>query len=117
VHEIGLCEGVLHSVLKRAAGRPVDRVRVRVGVRHRVVPESMTQGFSLVAQGTEADGAELELVEVPARIACATCGHTGDTTDALATCPQCGGDRVDVTGGDELILESIEYAPAPRPAS
>lgn len=111
MHEIGLCEGVLESVRRRAAGRRVNRVRLRVGVRHRVDPASMAQGFAFVAQGTEADGAQVDLVAVPARLACTACRYDGDTLDLLATCPRCGSDRVAVTGGDELILESIEYAP------
>ena len=114
MHEYGLCEGVLETVRRRADGRAVDRVRVRVGVRHRVDAESMSQAFSFVAQGTEADRAAVDLVEVPAQLACADCGFAGDTADVLAVCPSCGSDRVAISGGDELVLESIEYAPADR---
>jgi hydrogenase nickel incorporation protein HypA/HybF len=110
VHEIGLCEGVLETVCRRAAGRPVRRVRVRAGVRHAVDPQSMAQAFHLVSQGTEAAGATVDLVTVPARLTCRTCGATADTTDLLAVCGRCGSDDVELDGGDELVLESIEYA-------
>ena len=34
--------------------------------------------------------------------------------ELLALCPACGGENVDITGGDEMTLESITYeAPAP----
>ena len=66
VHEFGLCEGVLETVRTRAAGRPVTGIRVRCGVRHAVDPESMAQAFGFVAAGTEADGAAVEVVTVPA---------------------------------------------------
>ena len=110
MHEFGLCEGVLEAVRRRADGRPVRQVRLRVGVRHAAVPASMEQAFQLLAEGTEAGGATLVLVTIPARLACRGCGATADTDDLLAVCPSCGSDDVSLDGGDELTLESLEYA-------
>jgi hydrogenase nickel incorporation protein HypA/HybF len=109
VHEFGLAEGVLDAVLRRAAGRPVSRVRLRAGVRHRIDELSMAQAFRLVATGTEAEGAALDLVAVPARLRCRSCDRSAETYDVLARCPGCAGDAVDVTGGDDLVLESLAY--------
>jgi hydrogenase nickel incorporation protein HypA/HybF len=110
MHEFGLAEGVLETVRRRAAGRPVSRVRIRAGVRHGVDEESMAQAFLFVAQGTEADGAAIDLVAVPVRLACRSCGYATDSFDVLAVCPRCSGDAVDLSGGEELTLESLEYA-------
>jgi hydrogenase nickel incorporation protein HypA/HybF len=115
MHEFGLCEGVLDAVRTRAAGRPVSGIRVRCGVRHAVDPESMRQAFGFIAAGTEADGAAVDIVMVPAIANCHGCGATGETADLLAMCPRCKGSDVDVTGGDELVLESIRYAPGASP--
>ncbi|HET9289505.1 MAG TPA: hydrogenase/urease maturation nickel metallochaperone HypA, partial [Actinomycetes bacterium] len=52
MHELGLCEGILEAVERRAAGRRVNRVRVRVGAQHRVVESAFDQSFALVSQGT-----------------------------------------------------------------
>jgi hydrogenase nickel incorporation protein HypA/HybF len=113
MHEYGLAEGVLAAVRQRADGRKVAGIRVRFGVRHAVDEESMAQAFGFVAEGTEAAGAAVTLVTVPATIACRDCGLTGKTTDVLATCPSCHGEDVEITGGDEMTLESISYEPAP----
>jgi hydrogenase nickel insertion protein HypA len=110
VHEFGLCEGVLQAVQTRAAGRPVAGIRVRCGVRHAVDPQSLAQAFALVADGTEAAGAAVEVVTVPATVTCRDCGTAGESTDQLAVCPRCGGANVEVSGGDELVLESVRYA-------
>ena len=115
MHEFGLCEGVLATVRQRAGGRKVAGIRVRFGVRHAVDEESLTQAFSMVAEGTEAAGAAVELVTVPATITCPDCGFSGETTDVLATCPRCAGTNVRISGGDEMVLESIRYEPAPTP--
>jgi len=112
MHEYGLCEGVLDAVRQRAGGRKVAGIRVRFGVRHAVDRESLTQAFSFVAEGTEAAGAVVDLVTVPATITCRDCGLAEETTDVLAVCPGCAGENVEITGGDEMTLESVTYEPA-----
>jgi hydrogenase nickel incorporation protein HypA/HybF len=109
MHEFGLCEGVLDAVRTRAAGRPVAGIRVRCGVRHAVDPEAMAQAFGLIAVGTEADGATVDVVTIPAVVTCLDCGKTGDSTDLVAACGFCGSVNVAVSGGEELILESVRY--------
>ena len=42
MHEMSYCEGVLEAVEKRAKGRPVVRVGVRIGAVHRVVADAST---------------------------------------------------------------------------
>jgi len=115
MHEFGLAEGVLAAVRQRTAGRRVTGIRVRFGVRHAVDAESLAQAFGMIAEGTEAAGAAVELVTVPAEVSCRGCGFTGQTADPLATCPRCGGEDVTVTGGDEMTLESVTYAEAGLP--
>lgn len=110
MHEYGLCEPIVGAVEFRAAGRRVTRARVRVGALHRVAPPAMEQAFALAAEGTAAEGAELDLVIVPAEISCAACGHAGTSDDPIRLCPECGSADVALAGGDDLILESIEIA-------
>lgn len=112
MHEFGLCEGVLDAVQKRAAGRQVAGIRVRCGVRHAVDPASMAQAFEMVAVGTEADGAAVEVVTVPATVTCHSCGTVSEVSDPLPVCPRCGSADADVSGGDELTLESVSYSRA-----
>jgi hydrogenase nickel incorporation protein HypA/HybF len=107
VHELGLCDGVLRAVERRAAGRRVTGVRVRVGASHRVVGSAFDQAFALVSQGTVADGAAVDLVVVPVTVRCLDCGHEAEAADPLAACPACGGLDLETSGGDELVLESI----------
>ena len=113
MHELGLCEGILEAVERRAAGRRVTGVRLRVGTLHRVVEPALDQAFALVAGGTVAEGATVEMVVVPVRVACAACGRVTETDHLPAACPSCGATEPDVSGGDELVLESIKLqAPA-----
>jgi hydrogenase nickel incorporation protein HypA/HybF len=115
MHEFGLCEGVLDAVRSRAGGRPVRGIRVRCGVRHAVDPETMAQAFTFIAAGTEAEGAEVEVVTVPVTVNCHDCGAASESTDVLAVCPRCESSDIEVSGGDELVLESVRYAAAETP--
>lgn len=108
MHEIGLCEPILASVQQQAAGRRVTGLRVRVGVRHAVVPDAFEQAFAMVADGTVADGAAVDLVVTPAVADCHTCGQRMEAADPLAACAGCGAVGMELSGGDELVLESIE---------
>jgi hydrogenase nickel incorporation protein HypA/HybF len=112
MHEIGLCEGVVAAVERRAAGRRVTRVKVRAGALLRIVEPSMAQAFAMLAAGTVAEDARVDLVQVPAQADCDACGYQGSTTDALATCPGCGGGELRLSGGEELVLESVTFAGA-----
>ena len=109
MHEAGFCHGVLHAVEDRAAGRPVARIGVRVGSLHRVVPAAFEQSFQMMAAGGVADGAGTEVTIVQARGSCASCERDFTSVDPPVACPHCGSFEVRASGGDELVLEWVEY--------
>jgi len=110
MHEIGLCSGILDAVVARAGDRPVVGVTVRAGAILRAEPEAMRQAFGLVAAGSVADGAALELITDPVAVTCRTCGAVTTVADPLAVCGRCGSADVDLTGGDGLVLKSLTFA-------
>lgn len=109
MHEFGMCDGIVDAVQRRAAGRPVARVRVRIGTLHRVVEAAFQQAFTHAAEGTEAEGASVELVIIPVSATCLSCAAVAEAEQIVTICPNCGGTDLDLTAGEELILESIEY--------
>ena len=113
MHEYGLAEGVLATVRQRAGGRKVAGIRVRFGVRHAVDQESMEQAFSFVAEGTEAAGAAVELVTVPGHdhLPGLRPGRRDQRRAGHLPALRRGGRQI--TGGEEMTLESITYEPVP----
>jgi hydrogenase nickel incorporation protein HypA/HybF len=109
MHELGLCASIVDAVEQRAGERQVARVRIRVGRLHHVHPEAFDQSFAVAAMGSVAEGAEAELVLVPVRCRCTSCGATIERDEMPSACPECSGVDLEITGGDELILESLEY--------
>ncbi len=112
MHEMSYCEGVLEAVERRAAGRPVARVGVRIGAVHRVVADAFEQSFQIAAVGSPAEGATTEVVVVPVRGHCMDCRHDFESADPAPACPQCGSLDVATEGGDEVILEWLQYQSA-----
>jgi hydrogenase nickel incorporation protein HypA/HybF len=118
MHEVGLVEGIVDTVRRRAGDRPVARVKVQIGTLHRASQGPMEQAFEMVGAGTIVDGATLELVQMPVVSTCRECGRAESGDEIALVCPVCGATSMEYTGGDELILESIEYrAPAVGAAS
>jgi hydrogenase nickel incorporation protein HypA/HybF len=109
VHELGLCSSIVDAIERRAGERPVARVRVRVGRLHHVHPEAFDQSFAIAAMGTVAEEAAAELVLLPVIAHCGGCAATWDSDEVPVACPTCGGVEIELLGGDELVLESIEY--------
>ncbi|MFG2073916.1 hydrogenase nickel incorporation protein HypA/HybF [Nonomuraea maritima] len=109
MHEIGMCEGLVELIQRQADGRRVTAARVRIGARHAVVDDAFDQAFAVAAAGTTLQDTAVELVITPMTVACDTCGSRAECADPLAVCPVCGSDDVQVSGGDELVLESLTY--------
>jgi len=114
MHEFGLVEGIIEAVEKRAGDRPVASVHVRIGTLHHAGQGPMEQAFEMVTAGTALEGARLELIQVPVTSACRSCGQTDLDDETLGICPACGGRDILHMGGDDLILESIEYRATAR---
>ena len=117
MHEMGLCEAIVEAALRRAKGRAVQTVRVRVG-GHPVDPGVIAQAFRLAAAGTAVADADIDLVITPPTVRCRGCGAQATAADALdlAVCAQCGSVDVEVTGTDDVVLESITLTRTPEPA-
>jgi hydrogenase nickel incorporation protein HypA/HybF len=111
VHEMSYCEAVLEAVERRADGRPVARIGVRIGVVHRVVAEAFAQSFAMAAAGGVAEGAVAEVLTIPVRGSCLVCGASFESSDPQPACEACGSLEVRAEGGNEVILEWIEYRP------
>jgi hydrogenase nickel incorporation protein HypA/HybF len=109
VHELGLCSSIVDAIERRAGERAVARVTVRVGRLHHVHPEAFDQSFAVAAAGTVAEDAVAELVLLPVQTRCRSCGTTWEGDELPVGCPSCGSVDFELDGGDELVLESIEY--------
>jgi hydrogenase nickel incorporation protein HypA/HybF len=108
VHELSIAEAVVDIAARHAGGRPVSVVELKVGHLRQVVPSALEFAFELVAQGTVLEGAELRMEEVGAAGICRTCGAETPLPEFPLCCRNCGGFDVEVTQGEELLVDSLE---------
>jgi hydrogenase nickel incorporation protein HypA/HybF len=111
MHELSICEGVVRAVEDYAAREhftKVLKVRLEIGCFGGVEPDALRFGFDVVTRGTVAEGAALEILELPGQAWCFDCGKSFEVTARGADCPQCNGARLSVTGGDELRIKDLE---------
>ncbi len=84
MHEMGLAQAILDTALDIAGDRPVRRVAVSAGEQQAVSVESLSFSFELIAAGTGASGATLDVRQVPgARLLVDEVEVGGDTPEVL----------------------------------
>jgi hydrogenase nickel incorporation protein HypA/HybF len=111
MHEIGLMQRMVEIALERAAiagARHVQRVTVRVGAEAGIVPDVITLAFDVATRGTIAEGAELQIEDVPLVCFCRACDREFAPADALHECPSCHQSGAEVRRGHEFELASLE---------
>lgn len=108
MHELALAESVLDIAQRHAAGRRVTKVHLHVGALRQVVPDALTFSFTLLSEGTLAEGAELALTFIPARGVCRRCDTESRFDTLPLQCTRCGGFDLRFTSGEELLVEALD---------
>lgn len=112
MHELAIAESVVRIARDQADGRRVVKVQMKVGHLRQVVPSALAFSFELVAEGTPAEGAELEMEEVSAAGVCKACGAESELGSFPLQCQKCGGLDLEILRGEELLVESLELEEA-----
>ncbi|MEJ5348228.1 MAG: hydrogenase maturation nickel metallochaperone HypA [Desulfosoma sp.] len=110
---MAIAQSVLDIVLdecRRHHMETVDRIHLQVGALAAVVPEALTFCFQVVAQGTPAERAVLDIETVPVVVRCPLCGDLYEMEDRLDMCPRCGPvvSGLSLISGREMTVMSIE---------
>jgi hydrogenase nickel incorporation protein HypA/HybF len=112
MHEAGLTQNILDLALGKAREVKASRVGsidLVIGELSGAAGDSVRFYFEHLSRGTPAEGAVLNIREVPAQLRCRDCGRDFHPEDVSAwLCPGCGSLGVEVTGGRELLIESME---------
>jgi hydrogenase nickel incorporation protein HypA/HybF len=110
MHELAICQAIADTVQRRADGRRVEQVDVRVGHFRQVVPDSLQFSWELLTAGTDLDGCRLAVEEVPAVIECGSCGGRTTLQAPILVCSVCESTEVALVSGEELLVVSIDRA-------
>ncbi len=111
MHEMSLAESVLQIIEDTAHAQQFTHVRtvvLEIGALSAVEPEAMRFCFDAVTRGSMAEGAKLEIIEIPGTGWCMECGKSVTLNERYGLCPHCGDARVEITGGNELRVKDLE---------
>ena len=112
MHELPATRGMLDLALEhmeRAGAERILAIDVVVGDLTSIVDDSVQFYFDILSRETPASGAVLRFRREPAEGRCAECEHRFDVRPPLErSCPECGSLALEVTGGREFYVESIE---------
>jgi hydrogenase nickel incorporation protein HypA/HybF len=111
MHELSIMTYLLEAVEERAqqlGAHKILSINLVMGERSSVVDDSLLFYFDMLAPGTLAEGAQINIRRTPMRFHCDRCGEDYTPGREDFRCPRCG-----VTGrvtdeGSELLIESIE---------
>jgi hydrogenase nickel incorporation protein HypA/HybF len=111
MHEMSLCEGIRGVIEDQARAHSFARVtklRLEIGRFAGVEKAALAFAFDVVMRGSPAEGAALEMDDLPGRALCYDCGQDVCLDDRFAPCPLCGGGRLMPSGGDEMRIKDME---------
>jgi len=111
MHELGITESIINIALDKAretqAGR-IAKINLVVGELSGFVPDCIEFYFSSLSKGTIAEEAILNFEVPPAQFRCRNCSTVFCPQDTLYTCPKCQSHSLELAGGRELYVESME---------
>lgn len=113
MHEVAIMQSAVETALEQARLAGASRVaviRLRVGSLAGVAPEALEFACTEVTRGTPAEGARLEIENVPAMAWCAVCQREFPCDDYFAECPRCRTECLELRRGRELQLSSLEIS-------
>lgn len=111
MHEMSICEGILQVMEEQAAAQQFRRVKsvwLEIGPLAGVELEALRFGFDVVTRNSLADGARLEIIEMPGTAWCLDCSKNVPIRQRFDACPDCGSFQLQITGGDELRIKELE---------
>jgi hydrogenase nickel incorporation protein HypA/HybF len=109
MHELAITEGVVEAVTARLPDARITCVRLEIGALSGVVADSVRFCFDLATEGTNLDGARLEISESPGRCRCRTCGSDFEPDWPILLCP-CGSSDISMLSGQDLKIISVQVA-------
>ncbi len=111
MHELSLVTSIADMVLgviEREGASQLVSLRLELGVLSCARREALEMCFPLATRETKLEGARLEIVDTPLALSCTSCGARTERIEPDLVCDACGSDEVDVVGGRDLVIASLE---------
>ncbi|MDD2864874.1 MAG: hydrogenase maturation nickel metallochaperone HypA [Methylococcales bacterium] len=113
MHEMSLCEGMLEILQEQAKTQNYSTVKtvfLEIGKLSNVEPDAMRFAFPVVAKGSLAENATLEIIEVSGQAWCMQCEKNVVIEQRYDGCPFCESHQLQVIDGEQMRIKELEVA-------
>ncbi|SJZ53411.1 hydrogenase maturation nickel metallochaperone HypA [Consotaella salsifontis] len=111
MHETAIVEGLIRILRDKARENNIGRisvVRLKIGRLRGIDIRQIRGCFELFAEGTLAEGARLDIDEIPVSARCRRCETVWVTQNYRLECPSCQAGDAEIIAGRELYIETFE---------
>ena len=111
MHEMSLCENILQILEQQAETQQYSKVKtiwLEIGALAGVEADALRFCFDAVMQGSLADHAQLEIINVPGQAWCMPCNRNVVVQHRYDLCPHCGSHQLKVNSGDQMRIKELE---------
>ncbi|PIU23537.1 MAG: hydrogenase maturation nickel metallochaperone HypA [Chloroflexi bacterium CG_4_10_14_0_8_um_filter_46_9] len=111
MHELSITQSIVDVISKKSQEGQVSRitqVNLVIGELSGFVPDCIKFYFDFLSKDTIAEGAVLNFQLIPARLRCRDCSTIFSPQGRDWTCPECHSLSLEIIGGRELYIESME---------
>ena len=111
MHEQSIVESLLALALEnaeKAKATKILRIYLVVGELSGVIEEAVNFYFSFLCKDTIAEDASIFFMSMPAQLRCRNCNTDFSPERNDYHCPNCKEQEVEIIGGRELYIDSME---------
>lgn len=123
MHDVTAAQRIGATVLEAAeeqGAERVERIEIALGAMTMIDAENLAFWLEQVLRGTIAEGAGIEIEQLPLCARCRDCGYEGEVEvpddpiyhlmPFVPACPECGSKELEVLGGDECVVRGIRVS-------
>ena len=111
LHELSITQSILSIALEKAGeaeAKRISKINIVTGELSGIVDDCLEFHLDFLTKDTIAAGATLSFNHPPTQLRCRKCSRVFIPDDANWTCPDCEAQAVEIIGGRECYVESIE---------
>jgi hydrogenase nickel incorporation protein HypA/HybF len=111
MHELSLARDIIdvvHQSVPENEIKFIKQVVIKVGRFSGVVADSLKFSYTAITAGTDMEGSELEIIDIPFELKCNTCGKTTTNDFGMMLCESCGSGDTEILSGSELAVSEVK---------
>jgi hydrogenase nickel incorporation protein HypA/HybF len=111
MHELSISQQILDIAIdkaKKVNAHTIKNINLVIGEITGILDECVQFYFNFISRDTIACGDILSFHRIPLQVKCRACGNRYFPSQEQWLCPQCQQWDVEITGGKEFYINSIE---------